>query len=469
MEEQTIGNMLRKIRINRDLTQSQLADLLGVGGTYISRVERGHQLLAPARLKILREKIDLSDLEKWELEKIMAESGYKDDESVGAKERAIERKELERVYQDLRIFATVQEVFPFSTELLEFSKKSDRQKKSQWQQWSEQIFIPTVKAKVAAMYLADGMWISRTPCFLETRASLTDQIELPRSIYHILMPLRSLLNIPALEDQGIQSVGAWPLPGIYLAEQQAILGRFLAGFDGFQHLPHVPSLPHFTGIFCNAMSTFLQVWMWAQSWDGTVLDELLTTYSQMQKWAEQLGPKESAIPASSLQELCKILAYSLQVEHVSCWLTDAQWQTIRCLARSAYPPVLSYTVQFSLRVSEPSMTRYIAQHPFLYVLNSKELSRHPAKRLPSLANEGLMSGISHGLVAAPMFAFANSGGLVYHGYLKFENPRTSATTQAKKPRLFSEREIQKIAWLGLAVAETLWTRPTFLGKEEVML
>lgn len=54
-----IGKRLRLARINKNYTQEQMSEILGISTTYYGKIERGIHSLSLAKLIILNEKLDI--------------------------------------------------------------------------------------------------------------------------------------------------------------------------------------------------------------------------------------------------------------------------------------------------------------------------------------------------------------------------------------------------------------------------
>ena len=99
------GKAMRKLRIDKNMTQGDLAEAIGIGGAMLSAVERGERKMKPEILEEIIKYFKLDDIKAAELQADLAES----EESVVIYTKNKPHDEVEMVAMFARRFSSMSE------------------------------------------------------------------------------------------------------------------------------------------------------------------------------------------------------------------------------------------------------------------------------------------------------------------------------------------------------------------------
>ncbi|MFW6271029.1 MAG: helix-turn-helix domain-containing protein [Bacillota bacterium] len=117
MEKNTIGNRLRELRYNMDLTQEELGEKSGLHYSYIGQVERGDKIPSLKSLMKIGEALNIS------LEEIIKTEELKPEQITNNKLKSIHKMLSNRSAQELELIKNLlKEILGFLDSLEEQSK-----------------------------------------------------------------------------------------------------------------------------------------------------------------------------------------------------------------------------------------------------------------------------------------------------------------------------------------------------------
>ena len=93
MIQLTIGELLRRHRLDASLTQKELADMIGCHNSVVSRVEQGRQAPTPDYLKRLIESLYLSEADRQEIMALSQPEVLESDDGLASKFQTMQQRE----------------------------------------------------------------------------------------------------------------------------------------------------------------------------------------------------------------------------------------------------------------------------------------------------------------------------------------------------------------------------------------